>query len=69
MISPVKKIRDHMLITQEQLAKELGVCRQMIWKYERSVSVPRFEIIKKLILMAKNNGIEIETNDFFVHDK
>lgn len=65
MNSPVKTIRERLLLTQEELAKELGISRQMIWAYETGKSVPRFKVIKKLLEMAKNNDIHVNSEDFF----
>jgi len=66
MISPVKIIRERLLMTQEDLANRLGICRQMIWAYEKGHSMPRYEVVKKLMAMAKHNNIEVNAADFFV---
>jgi DNA-binding XRE family transcriptional regulator len=66
MISPVKIIREGLLLTQDDLAKQLGVSRQMIWAYEKGHSMPRFEVVKKLMAMAKHNNILVNAADFFI---
>lgn len=66
MISPVKIIRERLLMTQEDLATRLGISRQMVCAYEKGRSLPRYEIVKKLMSMAKHNNIEVNPSDFFV---
>lgn len=66
MTSPVKSIRKRLLLTQEDLATYLGISRQMVWAYETGKSMPRFETIKSLMKLAKDFGIEINAEDFFI---
>lgn len=66
MSSPVKVIRERLLITQAQLAERLGISRQMVWAYETGRSMPRFDIVKKLMDMARHNNIQINAEDFFI---
>lgn len=65
MTSPVKIIREKLLLTQTELGLQLGVSREMIWAYEKGKSMPRFSIIKKIIALARENDIEINAEDFF----
>ena len=67
MTSPVKIIRERLVLTRTALAERLGISRQMVWAYETGKSMPRYEVIKKLMLMAKHNDIEINPEDFFIH--
>ncbi len=69
MISPVKKMRESMLLTQLQFAELLGVSRMTISSYECGSSTPRYKMIKKLIAMALANKVEINVDDFFVDKK
>ncbi len=66
MTAPVKKIRKALELTQNELAKMLGVRRQMIWAYEKGHSMPRVETAKKLLALAKENNIDINAEDFFI---
>jgi DNA-binding XRE family transcriptional regulator len=68
MSSIVKTIRQKLMLKQGELAKELGVCRQMIWAYEKGISLPGFEIAKKLMALALANDIEVNAEDFFIKD-
>lgn len=65
MSSPVQMIRERLLLTQENLAKKLGVSRQMIWAYEKGHSMPGYDVFKKLMTLARHNNIEINAADFF----
>lgn len=65
MTSAVKKLRQAMLLTQSELASKLGVCRQMIAAYENNSSIPRFNIIKKIICLAGEVDPEINITDFY----
>jgi transcriptional regulator with XRE-family HTH domain len=66
MISPVKLIREKLLLTQGDLALRLGISRQMVWAYESGKSMPRFDVVKKLMAMAKHNDVKVNAEDFFV---
>lgn len=66
MNSPVKRIRERLFLTQGQLADKLGICRQMVWAYEKGHSMPRFDVAKKLMALAKENNIEFNAEEFFI---
>ncbi len=65
MISPVKMIRQKLLLTQVEFAKKLGVSKQMISNYEVGQYNPSMKMIKKLMEICRENEIEISTDDFF----
>jgi len=69
MDSPIKKIREHMLLTQEGLSKLLKICRPMLSEYETGRRKPRFELIKKLLVIAEENNIDVKVEDFFAKEK
>ena len=69
MISPVRKIRDGLLLTQLEFADLLKVSRMTISSYECGQSMPRVKMIKKLLALASENNIKISVSDFFVEDK
>ena len=55
------------MITQSELAKKLGISRQMVWAYEKNRSVPSFGIAQKLMQLALEHGIAIKAESFFIH--
>ena len=61
----VKKIRLHMLLTQEELAERLGLTRQMISRYEHGLSMPSRNVIKQLLQLASDNNIVVTVDEFF----
>lgn len=65
MVSPVKLIRRRLLLTQAQFAEKIGVSRVMIYSYELGHKAPSNKMIKKLLELAKENGIECNAEDFF----
>lgn len=69
MTSPVKLIRQKLCLTQTALANELGVTRQMIYRYENDKSNLSFSIIKKLIAVAHKQGLSISSSDFFIDEQ
>lgn len=65
MISPVKIIRQRLLMTQGQFAEKLGMSKQMISNYENDLYSPSMATIKKLMQIANENNIEVGIDDFF----
>ncbi|MGC2661777.1 MAG: helix-turn-helix transcriptional regulator [Bryobacteraceae bacterium] len=65
MISPVKIIRQRLLMTQAEFAKKLGMSKQMISNYENDLYSPSMTTIKKLMQIAGENNIEVGVGDFF----
>lgn len=43
----LKSLRESRGLTQEELASHLGVSEPQIWRYEKSESVPRADIVLK----------------------
>lgn len=64
-MSTVKALREKMLLTQKELADQLGVSRTTIAAYEKGHTMPRYKMIKKLIALGIENGIKINADDFF----
>ena len=52
----VKALRDHLGMTQQQLAEELGVRQQTISEWEVGVYTPRRSTSKYLSLIAERAG-------------
>lgn len=65
----VKKIRQSMCMEQEEFAHLLNITKSAICNYECGRRVPRFKIIKKMIEVAKKNGMSVTGDDFFKDDK
>jgi transcriptional regulator with XRE-family HTH domain len=68
-MSPVKKLRDSLLLTQMEFAEMLGVSRPIISSYECGHSIPRSKMIRKMIAFALANGVNLNANDFFKENK
>ena len=57
----IKYLRiNKLMLTQIEFAKLLGVSYESINRYERSKSVPTLKTRRKLVMMMKENGIEVE---------
>jgi transcriptional regulator with XRE-family HTH domain len=61
----IKLIRQRHLLTQTQFAELMGVSRTTIAAYEAGLVSPRNTIIKKLLELAKDKGIDCHAEDFF----
>lgn len=60
----IKKMRLGLCLEQEQLAHELGITTSAISNYERGVRTPRLRIIKKMLDLAKKNGLDLSVENF-----
>ncbi len=69
MVSPVKSIRRRLLLTQEDFAKMIGVSRVMVSAYELGYKAPSNKMIRKLLDLAKETGVECHAEDFFKDTK
>ena len=47
-MSTLKELREEKVLTQEELAARIGVTKQMIWYWEKGLSMPRPVHIRKL---------------------
>lgn len=68
MTSPVKILRRALEMTQKEFAQFIGVSRTMVGNYEFKRKFPSHKMIMKLIKIAKDNNISINTEDFFKND-
>ncbi len=66
MITQVKVIRQKLLLTQIEFAQKLNISKQMISNYESGKYKPSMKMIKKLMELCRENGIEVNTDDFFL---
>lgn len=55
----IKALREKMLITQEELAKLLGVSFVSVNRWENGHHEPTMKVKRKLVQMLKENGIEV----------
>lgn len=61
----VKKIRHKLILSQTDFAKALKITQSSICQYENGTRIPAYPIIKKIITLAKANGIDCSADDFF----
>ena len=58
----IKALREHLRMTQRQLADELGVRQQTISEWEIGMYVPRRSTMKYLTLIAERVGFEYKAD-------
>lgn len=56
----VKKLRNKMLLTQSEFAKELGVSIASVARWETGENEPTMKIKRKLKELFEENGIKVE---------
>ncbi len=69
MVSTVLLIRRKLLLRQDEFADLLLVSRQTISMYETGRSIPRFNVIKRLMKIAQDHNIEVRIEDFLTANK
>lgn len=55
----VKKLREKMLVTQEEMAEILGVSFASVNRYENGKTVPTMKVKRKIVELYKKNKIEL----------
>ena len=55
----IKKMRLARGLSQEEFAKELGICSQCISNWETGINKPSISSIKKLIAYCKKHNLNI----------
>jgi DNA-binding transcriptional regulator YiaG len=58
----IKALREHLHMTQRQLADELGVRQQTISEWEVGMYIPRRATMKYLTLIAERVGFEYKAS-------
>lgn len=53
----VKKLREKMLVTQEEMAEILGVSFASVNRYENGKTVPTMKVKRKIVELCKKNKI------------
>jgi DNA-binding XRE family transcriptional regulator len=66
MSNAVKELRQKLNLSQAGFAREMGVCRQMIWRYEVGKAKPSIDIIKRMIDFSRKNNVKINAEDFLL---
>ncbi len=56
----IKKLRNKMLLTQSEFAKELGVSIASVARWETGENEPTMKVKRKLALLFKKYGIEVD---------
>lgn len=56
----IKKLRSKLIISQEELAKILGVSFASVNRYENGHNEPTIKIKRKITELCKINGINLE---------
>ncbi|HWI50102.1 MAG TPA: helix-turn-helix transcriptional regulator [Rummeliibacillus sp.] len=69
MVSPIKKIRLALFLTQLEFAQMLEVSRATFNGYERGRFHPPHKMLQKIIAVAEKNKIKINVADFFIEKK
>lgn len=61
----IRRIRVNMGLNQDEFARELGITKSAVSKYESKQRSPKTNIIRKLKDLADKNNIEVKYEDFF----
>ncbi len=56
----VKRLRDKLILTQEEFAKLLGVSYMSVNRWESGKYSPTTKIKRKIVELCKENGIALE---------
>ena len=61
----IRRIRINMGLNQDEFARELGITKSAVCKYETKQRSPATNIIRKLKELADKHNIEVTYEDFF----
>ena len=64
----IKKIRINLELDQTEFAKELGVSKSTICKYEKGERTPRFRIARKIKELAEGKSLNVSIEDIISKD-
>lgn len=56
----VKKLRNKMLLTQSEFAKEIGVSLASVARWETGEFEPTMKVKRKIVALCKENNIDLE---------
>lgn len=60
-----RALRYSLCMTQAELAAKLGVNRMSIYNYEKNICHPSFAVLKKLVQIGREQGVEIDIGKLF----
>ena len=60
----IKNIRRNLYLEVKDFAHIIGVTRQSVYYYESGQRIPKLKVIKKLLELAKKNGMDYSIEDF-----
>ncbi len=60
----IRKVRIYSHLDMDEFAKEVGINRSSISRYEKGSQKPRMSVIRKIMDIAKKNNIEVSIEDF-----
>ena len=66
-MNAVKEIRDKLGLTQHELATMLEMSQGNVGHYEKGIQDVPVRIAKKLVSIAKAEGLNISLDDFYKH--
>ena len=56
----IKKLRQHLLLSQEAFGKELGVTFATVNRWESGKTLPNYKALKQIEELCKNHSIDFE---------
>lgn len=59
----IKKIRKTLMLEQVELAKEIGVSKNSLCRYEWGKTQPRLPVLRKIKAFAEKHNIKIKMED------
>ncbi len=60
----IKTIRRNLYLEVSEFARLIGVTPQSVYYYEKGQKMPKLKVIKKLLDLAKKNGMDYSLEDF-----
>ena len=65
MTNPILKLRQHLALTQHDLADNLGIAQPNIAHYESGTRHPIVATAFKIMDFAKKHGMDIKLHEFY----
>lgn len=66
-MNAIKDIRDKLGLTQNELAAKLEMTQGNVGHYEKGIQDVPVRVAKKLVSIAKANGLDMSLDDFYRH--
>lgn len=60
----IKQLRMGLYLEREEFAKLIGITKGAVFHYETGRRIPKLAIVKKMVDLAKQNGMDLSVNDF-----